>query len=322
MKRREFMTALGLTATWPLTARAQQSAMPVIGFLNATEHDYRIVSFRRGLEELGYAEDRNVKIEYRWAQGDYDLLPLLAAELNRLNVAVIAAGGGPRVALAVKAATSKIPIVFSTGSDPVSDGLVASLNRPGGNVTGVSFLVGSLAAKQVELLHAMIPDAATIGFLLNPAGISVDFQNEVKIASEKLGLAVAIGNVSAENEFEDAIAKFRELRVSAMIVSPDAFFNNRRSRLVDLAARFAMPAMYSYREFAVAGGLMSYGTNISEAYRLMGVYVGRILKGERPADLPVQQSTKVELLINLKTAKALGITIPVSLLGRADEVIE
>jgi putative tryptophan/tyrosine transport system substrate-binding protein len=324
MRRREFITIVGnAAASWPFAARAQRPATPVIGFLNATDRDYRVASFRSGLEELGYVEDRNVRIEYRWAQGSYDRLPVMAAELVHLNVAVIATGGGATVALAAKAATSTIPIVFNSGSDPVSDGLVASLNRPGGNVTGVSFLAGTLAAKQVEFLHAMVPNATTIGFLIHPTNASADFQiSEVKKASEALGLTVVIAKASSEKDFEDVFVKFNELRVGAMIISSDAFFNYWRDRLVDLAARSAMPAIHSYREFVAAGGLMSYGTSISEAYRLTGVYVGRILRGERPADLPVQQSTKVELFINLKTAKALGISVPVSLLGRADEVIE
>ena len=323
MRRRNFFKLLGSAVALPVAGRAQRPATPVIGFLNSTDRDYRAASFRSGLEELGYIEDRNVRIEYRWAQGFYDRLPVLAAELVRLNVAVIATGGGATVALAAKAATSTIPIVFNSGSDPVSDGLVTSLNRPGGNVTGVSFLAGTLTAKQVEFLHAAVPNATTIGFLLNPANTAAGLQvSEVKKASEVLGLNVVIENASAEKDFEDVFVKFNELRVGAMIISSDAFFNYWRDRLVDLAARFAMPTIHSYRESVAAGGLMSYGTSISDAYRMTGVYVGRILRGERPADLPVQQSTKVELFINLKTAKALGISIPVSLLGRADEVIE
>jgi putative ABC transport system substrate-binding protein len=323
VKRREFISLVGSAAAWPLSARAQQAGIPVIGFLNATEYDYRVGAFQQGLRETGYVDGHNVAIEYRWAGGQYDRLPALAADLVQRNVAIIATGGGASVAMAAKAATKTIPIVFNTGGDPVKDGLVASLNRPGGNVTGTTFLVATLLAKQVETLHEMVPHAAVIGFLVNPASGNAELQaNELQASALSLGLKSVIAKANTDMEFEDAFAMFGQNRIGALIVSPSAFFNNRRYQLTMLAKRHAVPAIYSYREFVVAGGLMSYGASISDAYRLAGVYTGRILKGEKPADLPVQQSTKIELIINLKAARTLGLTITRDILLIADEVIE
>jgi putative ABC transport system substrate-binding protein len=325
--RRDFLTLLsGAAAAWPLGARAQQPAMPVIGFLNATELDYRVAAFRQGLKELGYVEDQNVLIEYRWAEGQYDRLSAMAADLVRRRVAVIVTGGGLAPALAVKAATETIPIVFTTGTDPVVDGLVASLNRPGGNVTGIAFLVSTpgLRGKQVEMLREAAPNTTVIGALVNlSTGPNAGREtSQLQAAADVFGQKLVVVNASRDDEFEHAFATLVQNQVGGLVVGTDAFFNNRRHHLVALAARHTIPAIYPYREYAAAGGLMSYGTSISEAYRLAGTYAGRILKGDKPADLPVRQSTRVELVVNLKTAKALGVTFPLTLLGRADEVIE
>jgi putative tryptophan/tyrosine transport system substrate-binding protein len=324
MRRREFITLLGgAVASWPLAARAQQPAMPVIGFINTTEPDYRVVAFRQGLKEIGYIEDQNVVIDYRWAEGEYDRLPALAAELVRRQVAVIVAGGGLAPALAAKAATTTIPIVFTTTADPVRAGLVASLNQPGGNLTGVSFLAGSLAAKQLEMLHETVPQSALIGFLVNPGNPGDESKaGDLQAATDTFGLKLVVVKAADDSDFEAAFATLVQARVGALLVSDDGFFNNRRHHLVALAARHSIPAIYSYREYVSAGGLMSYGTSIVDAYRLADAYAGRILKGEKPGDLQVQQSTKVELILNLKTARTLGLTVPTALLVRADDVIE
>jgi putative tryptophan/tyrosine transport system substrate-binding protein len=325
LRRREFITLFGsAAAAWPVTARAQQRALPVIGFLNATEFDYRVVAFRQGLKDTGYIEDYNVIVDYRWAEGQYDRLPAMAADLVRHKVAVLVAGGGAAVALVAKAATETIPIVFTMGGDPVASGAVSSLSRPAGNVTGVGFQVVSLRAKQVEMLHEAVPNAKVIGFLANPATdpTTESADRELQAALDAFGTSLVFAKAGTDSEFEGAFASLVQSRVEGLLVSPNGFFTSRRQHIVALAAAHSIPAIYSFREYPSAGGLMSYGTSIAEAYRLAGTYAGRILKGEKPTDLPVQLSTKIELIINLKTAKALGITVPITLLGRADEVIE
>jgi putative ABC transport system substrate-binding protein len=325
IRRREFIATLAGATAWPIAARPEQSAIPVVGFLNATDYDYRVAAFRHGLEEMGYVEDRNVKIEYRWAQGRYDLLPAMAADLVRRKVAVIAAGGGESVALPAKAATTTIPIVFTVGADPVKAGVVAGLNRPGGNVTGVFFLIATLGPKQIQLLHDAVPGTAVLGYLQNPsvpAAVREGQEKDVQTAAQALGLKLVVANAATNRDFEDAFASLKDKGVGALLVSSNAYFNNQRNHLVALSEHYAIPTIYSYREFAEAGGLMSYGTSVSDAYRLMGVYVGRILKGEKPADLPVLQPTKLEFVINLKTARMLGLDVPPTLRALADEVIE
>ena len=326
MKRRTFITLLGGAATaWPLAVRAQQSAMPVIGVLDgrsADESTPLVAALRRGLNETGFVEGRNVAIEHHWAHGQYDRLPALAADLVRRQVTVISTSGNAS-ALAAKTATATIPIVFLTGADPVQAGLVASLSRPGGNLTGVTSLGVELGPKRLELLHELVPAATTIAILVNPANRSAEIQvRDMQAAARTLGLELHILQASTEREIDAAFAALTRLRAGALVISPEAFFNSRSEQLAALTVRHAVPAIYTYREFAAAGGLMSYGGSITDSYRQAGIYVGRILKGEKPADLPVQQSAKVELIINMKTAKALGLTVPFALLGRADEVFE
>jgi putative tryptophan/tyrosine transport system substrate-binding protein len=327
MRRRELLSLLGgVAAVWPLAARAQQPALPVIGFLHVeSPQNYarELEAFLKGLGENGYVEGHNVAIEYRWADGQNDRLPAMVADLVHRQVAVIAATSTP-AALVAKAATTTIPIVFETGSDPIRVGLVPSLNRPGGNVTGVTQANIEVAPKRLEFLHELLPAAKVVTLLVNPENPSiVEAQvNEIGSAAHALGLDLHILNVSTEHDFDAIFANLAELRAGGLVISSDPLFTGRSEQLAALAARHAVPAVYKGREFAVAGGLLSYGASVADTYRLAGTYVGRILKGEKPADLPVQQPTKVELIINLKAAKALGITFPLTLLGRADEVIE
>jgi putative ABC transport system substrate-binding protein len=313
-------------AAWPLAARAQQPAMPVIGYLGAQSADdeYKnfTVPFLQGLKETGFVEGQNVAVEYRWAENQFDRLPVLAADLVRRRVAVIVAAGTPP-ALAAKAATTTIPIVFNTGADPVALGLVASLNRPGANLTGSTVLASELAPKRLQLLRELIPSAAAFGVLADPAFPDTQSQiTDLQDAARTLGRQLVIMNARTDSDLEPAFATFSQHRVGAILVSDSNFYARRTEQLASLAARHALPAIFPLREFALAGGLMSYGTSLGYAYRQVGIYTGRILKGEKPADLPVQRATKLELVINLKTAKALGLTIPETLLATADEVIQ
>ena len=324
--RRQFISALGGTAVaWPFAARAQQAAMPVIGFLNSGSAQAQALyteAFRQGLDDNGFVDGKNVAIEFRWADGQYDRLPALAADLIDHRVAVIMAGGPP-AARAAKAATFAIPIVFTSGDDPVKIGLVASLNKPGGNVTGVHLFLTGLSAKKLGLLHDLLPQATVIAALLNPTSQTADVEDkDLQSAGRALGVQIQILNASSEQGIDAAFATLAAQKVAALIVGSDPFFTARREQIVALTARYAIPAIYDSRTFVDAGGLMSYGTSIKDGYRLAGGYVGRILKGAKPADLPVQQPTKFELVINLKTAKALGLTIPAGVLAIADEVIE
>jgi putative ABC transport system substrate-binding protein len=323
MTRRTFIAALAGAVAWPLAGRAQQPAMPVIGFLNTTNLDYRVAAFGKGLKEIGFVDNQNVVVEYRWADGEYNRLPGFAEELAARNVAVIAATGGLPSALAAKAATKTIPIVFTTTTDPVQAGLVASYNRPGGNLTGVTFLSSILIGKQLELLHELLPQVSTAGLLVNASSPLARYEiRDAQAAADAMGITLVVLQATNDSEIERAFANLSRRRIEAVLITGDALYNNRRNHLIALAASSAIPAVYSYRESPEAGGLMSYGASVADAYRWAGYYTGRILKGESPADLPVQQSTKVELVLNLKAAKALGITFPLSLLARADEVIE
>jgi ABC-type uncharacterized transport system substrate-binding protein len=324
MRRREFITLLGGTAAaWPLGARAQQ---PVIGFLSSESPDLfasRLRAFRQGLSETGYVEGRDVAIEYRWAEDQNDRLPALADDLVRRQVTVITANGNASVR-AAKAATPTIPIVFRVAADPVEVGLVASLNRPGGNLTGVASLSAELGPKRLELLHELVPTATIIALVVNPANPTNAETNtkDLQAAARTLGLQLHVLHASTERDFDTVFATLVQLRARGLVIGSDIFFTIRSEQFAALARHHAMPTISAYRDFAAAGGLMSYGGSLTDQFRLVGVYTGRVLKGEKPADLPVQQATKVELILNLKTAKALGLTFPLSLLGRADEIIE
>jgi ABC-type uncharacterized transport system substrate-binding protein len=325
MRRREFISLLSGAATWPLAARAQQSAIPTIGFLRSTlavSSTDLLVALRKGLKETGYVESQNITIEYRWAENRHERLSALAADLVRQRCVVIIAGGVD-AASAAKAATATTPIIFATGDDPVRSGLVGSLNRPGGNITGVTNLIVEVAPKRLGLLREVVPKAAVIGMLINPASRSFERQErETQAAARALGQQLYLFKVSSERDIDSAFATLAQYQIGALLIGANALFTGQRDQLVALAARHAMPTLHYSREFVEAGGLMSYGTSIRDAYRQVGVYVGRVLKGEKPADLPIIQSSMFELVINLKTAKALGLTVPFGLLNAADEVIE
>jgi putative ABC transport system substrate-binding protein len=326
MKRREFITLIGGAAAWPIAAGAQQPAMPVIGFLGSTSlqgYAARLRAFAQGLKEEGYIEGQSVAIEYRLAEDHDDRLPVLAAELVHRRVTVIAAGGSPS-SMAAKAATATIPIVFETASDPVTLGLVASLNRPGGNLTGVTNLNVEVGQKKLELLHELLPTATIIAVLVNPSApaITEQFMRALQAAAPALGMQLHVLHASTDRDLDTVFADLGQLRADALVIGPYLFFNLRMEQLGALSLRHAVPAIFTYRPFVAAGGLMSYGANEAESYRLLGIYTGKILKGANPGDLPVQRATKVELIINLKTAKALGIAVPLALSGRADELIE
>jgi putative tryptophan/tyrosine transport system substrate-binding protein len=327
MRRREFITLVGGATAWPFVASAQQPPMPFVGFVSSRspqESAYVVSAFRQGLKEGGFVEGQNVRIEYRWAEGKYDQLSALAADLVRDRVAVIVSAGGTVTALAVKAATPTIPTVFITaGIDPVKVGLVASLNRPGGNVTGVNMLSVALEAKRMQLLHELVPKATLVAILVNPKTPDVETEiTDLEAAANTIGWQTHVERAASEAEFETAFDAIARHHADALVVAADPFFTGRREQLTTLAARYAIPAIYSLREYAGAGGLISYGTSLADGYRQAGMYAGRILKGAKPADLPVMQPTKFELVINMKTAKALGLTIPSGVMAIADEVIE
>jgi putative ABC transport system substrate-binding protein len=328
MRRREFIAGLGSAAAWPVVGRAQPSTLPVIGFLGVGSFDTReeafVAAFRRGLSAVGFFESRNVTIEHRWTEGRDDQLPTLAADLVRRRVAAIVAVGSTQAALTAKASTQTIPVVFNVGSDPVEIGLVQSLNRPGSNLTGVSLLVAAIVAKRLQLLHELVPAAKSIALLANPANpsLAADETRELEAAARVLGIELVVLHASRSSEIDTAFATLVERKAGALLVSSDSTFSNLRSSIVVLAARYALPAIYQWREYVAAGGLMSYGPDLADAYRVLGVYTGRILKGEKAGDLPVQQVTKIDLTVNMRTAKALGLTIPETLLATADEVIQ
>ena len=328
MKRREFITLLGgAAAAWPLAARAQQAPMPVVGFMNintsAESVPDLLAAFRQGLKETGFVEGQNVAVEYRWAQGQYDRFPELATEFVRRQVAVIAATGGEPSPQSAKAATQSIPIVFTANGDPISEGLVTNLRQPGGNVTGITIFGPAAVTKRVQLMHQLIPHVATIAYLMNPSHPSGEIEmRAAQTAARSLGKEMLVLRASNERELDAAFTTMAQQQTDALVVASDPFFYSRRGELPSLAARYRLPAIYYLSEFARAGGLMAYGNSLVDIYRLVGVYVGRILKGEKPGDLPVMQSTKFEFVINLKTAKALGIEIPISMQLLADRVIE
>jgi putative tryptophan/tyrosine transport system substrate-binding protein len=327
MRRREFIRLSGAVAAWPITARAQQPGSPLIGFLSSgfqqSDEAFRLAHFREGLKQLGYIEGQNLTSEYRWAENQNDRLPELAADLLAHHPAVIIALGGPTASLAAKRASTTVPVVFVVVGDPVSLGLVASFNRPGGNVTGITSIPGTIVAKQFEALHETVPRAKVIGCLLNPNNPNVETQTrEAQEATHTLGGKLEVLHARSEPEIDRAFAVLVQKGVGALVVVPDGFFNSRPEQFAGLAAQHMIPAIYSFQEFAKLGGLMSYGVSLREGYRQAGFYTGRILKGAKPAELPVQQLSKVELILNLKSAKALGLTFPITLLGRADEVIE
>jgi putative tryptophan/tyrosine transport system substrate-binding protein len=326
LRRRDFIALVGGAAAWPLAARAQQAAMPVIGFMNsatAGELANRVAAFRTGLAELGFVEGHSVLIEYRWAEGHFDQLPALASDLVRRGVAVIAATGGLASARAARSATATIPIVFTTGSDPIEAGLVMSLNRPGGNVTGASLMSSNLVGKRIEILRDLLPNAETIAVLANAGNPSANFEvDEAQTAARLLGLKIHVERTGDANDFARAFASIAQQRTSALLVATDPFFESLQDTLVGLAAQHDIPTIYAMRGYVVVGGLMSYGASVTDLYRQAGVYVGRILKGEKPTDLPVTQPSKFEFAVNMRTAKSLRLDVPASILLRADEVIE
>jgi putative ABC transport system substrate-binding protein len=327
MRRREFVSLAALAAVIPMLARAQQASRPVVGLLGTTTakgYAAQLAAFRQGLSEAGFLEGRDVVIEYRWADDQYDRLPGLAADLVNRRVAVIATIGGNAASIAARAATKTIPVVFHGSLDPIKVGFVASLNRPGGNLTGVVTLNVDTGRKRLEILHEVVPAVSTLGLLINPSiELAAETQSkDLQTAARELGLQLRVLNASAEREFEEVFAGLKQMQIGGLVIGTDGFFVAHSEQLAALTVRYEMPAIFQYRAFAAAGGLMSYGGNVTDSYRLSGVYTGRILKGEKPADLPVQQATKVELIVNLNTAKSLGLAVPMSLLGRADEVIE